>query len=139
MCLEKISERKIAEDDITVYKIIKYDNRIGEYFTPFMNKQIKIGETYNSELVVLNCGYNAIVQEGLHSFPGNCDLMILIEYMGLNFFKYKNCNFFIFKCIIPKNSKFYCGKFDISCFEYDYDYIDSIASDTLTYVEKITS
>jgi hypothetical protein len=78
--------------------------------TPFKNFKVIIGETYTSELIKDEAGN---VHEGLHSFRS-----------------YKNLSNsgIIAKCIIPKGSQYYEGKFGKKI---------SYASNKLTYVEIV--
>ena len=81
--------------------------------TPYMGANIIIGETYKSKLVV----EDANVENGLHSF--HTVLATKSDYF---------VNDVIVKCIIPKGSKYYKGKYG--------NYV-SYASNTLKYVEII--
>ncbi len=80
--------------------------------TPYRKFPIKIGKTYNSELIKKD----EYVYEGLHS------------YKNLNDAKKHHIGIYV-ECIIPKGSKYYEGKFDIDNAAY--------ASDKLTYVKII--
>lgn len=80
--------------------------------TPYRNFPIKIGKTYNSELIKRDDG---LIHKGLHSFKNSNDAKFYISGIYV-------------KCIIPKGSKYYEGKFA------DYN---SYASDKLTYVKII--
>ena len=79
--------------------------------TPYRFFPIEIGKTYDSELIKSD----DYIYEGLHSFKNLHD--VKNDYSGI-----------YAKCLIPKGSKYYEGKFN-EC--------DSYASDKLTYVKII--
>lgn len=81
------------------------------YATLYRRFPIEIGETYTSKLNK----YGNVVGEGLHSFVNYKDA--INDGPGV-----------VVKCIIPKGSNYYLGKFNNR---------DSYASDTLKYVEII--
>jgi hypothetical protein len=188
MCLSRISERKIATEDIVVYKFLSYNYKIihdhkylvsgndcvaiikgvkvvgkiskgnsdwyichnnsmfegfdtpqkygfkyswvfdqnvsslvikheevlsGGLVTPYRNYPVVIGETYQSDLVVVDDrGIGNEVEVGLHSFKHESDC--------------KKFDLVLVKCIIPKGSEYYEGFFK------DYE---SYASNQLKYVE----
>lgn len=85
------------------------------YSTPFQDALVEIGKTYKSNLTKRRSEVN----EGLHSFKLLSELK---NYLGTR----RTC--VIVKCIIPKGSNYYVGKF--------YD-CESYASDTLEYNELI--
>jgi hypothetical protein len=84
--------------------------------TPYQDVEIKIGETYKSELIK----YGSLIDEGIHSVKNLEDA---------NYFASFDKNRFVAKCIIPKGSKYYIGNFN--------GYV-SYASDTLKYIEVLT-
>jgi hypothetical protein len=84
--------------------------------TPYRDVEIKIGETYKSKLIK----YYSLIDEGIHSFENLEDAKFLVSF---------DKNRFVAKCIIPKGSEYYVGKYD--------GYV-SYASDTLKYVEILT-
>ena len=100
------SIKKIIVNDETIYNIECVD----EYYTPYQQFEVKIGETYFSKL---DKWYN-IVEKGLHSFETLKDA--------------KDCRDIIAKCIIPKGSEYYKGMFNDNI---------SYASNKLTYLEII--
>jgi len=81
------------------------------YVTPYQREVVEIGKTYISDLDTETNN----IEIGLHSF------------VHFNNLPARNENVFV-KCIIPKGSQYYKGKFDFD---------DSYASDKLTYVEII--
>lgn len=127
MCLDinKFSRAKIAKEDITCYKWVfvhvlsaSKKEKIYDYVTPFFYSHIKIGETYNSILEVRN-KYNPLYRTEIHSG--------LHSYADFHTPMSKKWGYsVIIKCIIPKGSKYYVGKFD-----GDKGY----ASDSLKYVK----
>lgn len=151
MCLEKISEKKVAKEDIVVYKFVLEEN--GKYITPFQETEIKIGETYNSEISIAekinlenihkylnNERYNSnrYINNALHSFKKYLEAVTVIDiFNGKLFLSGILTKYEMVKCIIPKNSIYYEGKYypfvGINC---DWGF-DCIASDTIKYVEFI--
>jgi hypothetical protein len=135
MCLnvKKNSIKKIALKNKVVYKVVKrYTN--GCLATPYQRKTIKLGETYNSELIKEGVS----VHHGLHSFLTLSEAKEEIFQFQLHDIfedingKYK---FLIVKCIIPIWSKYYVGKFHP--FAVTSNYNDSCASNRLKYIEII--
>lgn len=135
MCLDLHKSSRgilVAETDIVVYKYLKIRSG-GSLITPFQYSPVVIGETYESKLNVrlysdLNLDNDELpddlivgfVSEGLHSFG---------EFKNAyKQYKYDKCERVVVKCIIPKGSQYYIGKFDEHL---------SYASEKLTYVKKI--
>lgn len=128
MCLEKISEKIVATEDIVCYKqcrqmrdkkliwnlknifrfkwILDYDYT---YKTPFYYMEVELGKTYTS---VLQVDQDGTINKGLHSYANKVDtgFYALIE------------------CVIPKGATYYKG---IGLREPGY------ASDKLRYVKLI--
>lgn len=116
-------ERKIAETDIPCYKVMRFED--GEYYTPYYNMQMKIGERYDNkgeEIItdeVLNLKiwrgdrnkYKEIRQGFFHSFV---DYYYSADYYAHLFNKNKvgNFGFHIIECVIPKESQYIVG-FDL--------------------------
>ena len=126
MCLDRISKRKIAKEDIVVYKMIIKE---GEYFfTYFMNSQIYFNEIMSSELKeevrsAFTFSYSSsslrqIVEKGLHSFK-YIPTTILFDSKAL-----------LVECVIPKGSEYYEGYFSEE---------KSLASNQLIYKRIIKS
>ncbi len=94
--------------------IVNNDEKCKEcdYITPYRETGVEIGETYKSSLVKNEDGE---VDYGLHSFENLEDA------------KRDGGDTYV-KCIIPKGSQYYIGKFGCSI---------SYASDTLKYLEII--
>jgi len=118
MCLHlktRFAIRHKAKKDIIVYKeltekeVIINSNVKKVYITPYMNFEVKIGETYTSQLVK----DREFVFLGIHSVKNSNDLSEFLVKV---------------KCIIPKGAYYYKG-LNCDCRSY--------ASDQLTYVELI--
>lgn len=152
MCLvldDENNKAKIAESDITCYKILKLSpnsltNRgdVG-LKTYFQNANVKIGCEYESDLFSLSKGLIKTVEQGLHSFVyqgdiwhylGNYELSTVDHDMifddltlpkgtqVIDGFKV------IVECVIPKGSRYFKGYFGVYSFP-------SYASDKLRYVK----
>lgn len=121
MCLKlseanrKSSQYKIATEDISCYKVVKSHG--DRFYTPYFRADAQLGQTYYSEFTFNHYGD---VSRGLHSFKSlkaataEADSFI--------------ANTKIIRCVIPKGSRYYQGKFGNAI---------SYASDTLTYLEII--
>lgn len=124
MCLDLkyFAKKEIATEDIVVYKHLNRVYKLTEPYntsetifkTPFMDKTVELGKTYESKLKTeFQYPLKRVCKIGLHSF------------------KYKSMRLecwgdLICKCIIPKGSSYYIGKFWGD---------ESYASDKLTYIE----
>lgn len=97
-------------------ELVNLDN----YYTPYRNCVVEIGETYSSKLILEGTRKCAFVDVGIHSFKFKDDAV----YDAYSF----DTAFKIIKCIIPKGSEYFIGTF--------YG-IPSYASNTLTYLEII--
>lgn len=133
MCwVGKLTDRKVAIENVTVYKILAMDN-YGNYFSPFIGSYYSIGEKYvlnsitpKQDYVGVNVSVTCKIYEGMHSFNGNC----MVEYDTIKralVFKEDGimlCSIEIFnnnpillhtfvviaKCTIPKGSVYYENK-----------------------------
>ena len=126
MCLVlKADEVKVAESDIICYKVVLKTDE--DFVTYYRRSKVKLGCTYESELVVED-GFNTslnqvkVVEKGLHTF--DCTLHASY-FMDSNF----NQDSVLIQCVIPKGSKYYVG-----CFN---SYYNSYASEKLVYVKVI--
>lgn len=116
----------VAADDIVCYKhllISVFENR---YHTPYYKFEVVLNKVYSS--VISKKEYlddEMIIEEGLHSFKtiNDCE-----EDMFACFSNSTNEKRVIAKCIIPKGSTYYEGKF----FFYD-----AYASSEIKYLEII--
>ena len=111
MCLyTKQTEPKIAEKDIICYKFYRRYNKI--LISPYQGfRAPEIGITANANLgksyIPENDHYYDFkrVDEGFHSFK-------TLEEVKHKVNGYRNLDLVIFKCIIPKGSSYYEGRFD---------------------------
>jgi hypothetical protein len=111
--------KSIKVDGVEIIKdgCILDNDEVLVILTPLRKAEIKIGETYKSKLIK----NDSLIEEGIHSFESFEDAKRLASL---------DENRFVAKCIIPKGSKYYIGK-------YGNGYV-SYASDTLKYVEILT-
>jgi hypothetical protein len=125
MCLyiQKESKREKADEDIVVYKVLlRYaDDRGNILKTLYKKVKVELGKTYKSRLFKEKFINIHHINYGLHTF---------IEQPGLTKFNY-NITPYVAKCIIPKGSFYYKGRF------HDENFDDSYASNKLTYIEII--
>ena len=115
-------ERKIAETDIPCYKFMRFED--GEYYTPYYNMQMKIGERYDNkgeeiikdEVLSLKIWwrdwnkYKEIKQGFFHSFVDYYSADYYAQLFNKN--KAGNFGFYIIECVIPKESQYIVG-FDL--------------------------
>ena len=104
MCLIAISNTPyIAEQDIICYKIyILIDDK---YVSPYQKCDMpSINELVTTELQRSGDFY---IEKGFHSFAYLENAKIIADQF-INAWNYNTC---IAKCIIPKGSKYYSGKF----------------------------
>ena len=116
MCLyTKQVEPKIAEKDIVCYKFYRRYNEI--LISPYQEvtapeigivTNTKLGESHKLEndVFYIHEFYNIRrVDEGFHSFK-------ILEEIKHKINGYRNLDLVIFKCIIPRGSSYYEGRFD---------------------------
>ena len=116
MCLyTKQVEPKIAEKDIVCYKFYRRYNEI--LISPYQEvtapeigivTNTKLGESHKLEndVFYIHEFYNIRrVNEGFHSFK-------ILEEIKHKINGYRNLDLVIFKCIIPRGSSYYEGRFD---------------------------
>ena len=117
MCLyTKQTKPKIAEEDIICYKFYIRDNEI--LFSPYQGfrapeigivANTELGKSYrptdNGSYIHNFLGFKR-VDKGFHSFK-------ILEEIKHKINGYRNLDLVIFKCIIPRGSSYYEGRFDI--------------------------
>lgn len=121
MCLVADSDIPyIAEEDIICYKLYILIN--DKYVSPYQKCDMpNINELVTTELQKPG---DFCIGKGFHSFTYLEDAEIVAEQF-ITQYDYNTC---IATCIIPKNSKYYAGKFDKDC---------SYCSESIK-IEKIT-
>ena len=120
MCwIGRLKDRRIAEKDVTVYKILSKDMD-GNYTAPYRHTRYAIGKKYMVEVKPYHSGFsydNCHIHEGLHSFSGNC----LVQYGStVDAYIYNERVQFLYsinvcltslaviaKCTIPQGSEYY--------------------------------
>ena len=126
MCLyiTTLTKKEIASKDITCYKVVLPHPHIKEaYITPYMSMGVGIGAEFKSNIVIEELHeITMTIEKALHSFVNLEDA--ILEYR--NWVAYDAS---VIKCIIPKGSTYYKGRYEIEN--------DSYASDCIKYVEKI--
>lgn len=106
-----------AEEDLKVFKIVKYDNTAKNFISFYYNYTYNKGKTYNSRIYG-RCG---IISEGLHSYAPTvkmADYKICVKLYndvlpsGHRFYYevYQkgrtDCTLYRMDCIIPKGAKY---------------------------------
>lgn len=115
------TRKQTAKEDIVVYKRLCEFGGLKNskmYETPYREFKVKLGETYTSGLKRRSIFYFKICNIGLHSYENVTDAFD-------NQYHYWEV---IVKCIIPKGSKYYKGKFL---------HYNGFASDKLIYTKEI--
>lgn len=107
---ENVSTRKTT---IGGRPLIEFST-VASYVTPYMAEKVNPGKTYDSDLVVEPNRLS--IEVGLHAYARKKDVVSRLERL---------CIGMLAKCVIPKGSKYYVGKFL---------YNKSYASDRLRYV-----
>jgi hypothetical protein len=117
--------KSIKVDDVEIIKngFVLDNAKVLSFLTPFRNVEIEIGETYKSKLIK----NDSLVEDGIHSLKKLKDAKLIASF---------DKDRFVVKCIIPKGSEYYVGKYSDDIYS-DSDYV-SYASDTLKYVEVLT-
>ena len=123
MCLKlkRGAKKKVAKEDIVVYKHLM-DLMDGRYATPYQHDPVEIPSTVKSR--VLERLDNEIY-EGIHSFA---DYESAYSDMEDEWHNYSEPKRSLVKCIIPKGTKYYKGKFEG---------MPAYASKKLKYVEVL--
>lgn len=118
MCLtlSRFSFKKLAFTDVVCYKFLTLYNN-GALETPYQDVQVRIGETYESDLIKNH--FNEI-EIGLHSFAE----LAAAQEKARDY----SSDVIVVECVIPKWSWYYKGIF---CNYYSY------ASNKLKYVKII--
>lgn len=138
MCLsiKEKSCKQTAKKDIVCYKFLEqrfdknmYWKHLYATITPFMFKEITIGNTYESDLKIETFFDGGVliktnrVEIGLHSMTSKQDCINAASHW-VN----EGRNQLIVKCIIPKGSQYYVGT---------YQCLKSYASTAIQYVEVV--
>lgn len=118
MCLTKIGNVLVAEEDIVCYKFLDRD---GEFLvSPYYFKEYFIDELITSEFSFdrrwdsLACDMKPCIESGLHTFvnkQGVLDYVGVVIKMCAYDGKEYGPNVVIATCIIPKGSVYYLGGF----------------------------
>lgn len=151
MCLylDPNYNRKVAEEDIEVFKVVKSVERDGipTYYSPFMNMIYEVGGEYSSELVVEtvtvkpSCSsarnildyivfiedvsaYVNLVDEALHSFASLEDATRFCDEEN----EYLTAH--VMRCVIPKGASYVEG---------DWPYFSSLLTEKPTVVKSFGS
>ena len=98
---------EIAQEDIICYKFYKlYDN--GELLSPYQGLHApainKVTNTLLDRAYLSNYRATYIISRGFHSFKYLDDLINELDF-------WQSFDIKIFRCIIPKGTKYYEGKF----------------------------
>lgn len=116
MCL--VSQRKepfIAQRDIKVYKLLRYNETKGVYVTPFYDKEVQIGENlYGGEtLPELAIDDDNLINIGkgyVHAYvkPLQKHYISVLKWLSIHG---KAEQLFFYEAIIPKGTEYYIDRF----------------------------
>lgn len=119
MCwLGNINDKKFANEDVTVYKILAKKVN-GKYIAPIMGKEYKIGERYKTSLRPKESPRTQVseINEGFHSFNKECIaffndyrqvVVCRVDGTYLTTIRCSECtNAVVAKCTIPRGSTYY--------------------------------
>jgi len=104
---DKISESKIAKKDIVCYKILKtyrYEN-VDILVSPYREALYYLETIMESKLFCCMANEGQLVTEGLHTYIRYQDAKEDVDRLH-------TLKWIIVKCIIPKEAKYYTGKFN---------------------------
>ena len=107
MCLDTYhDEPKIADRDITAYKVVKAPMYAKYYISPYrgemyMNRDIKDSKLGTYQAFLYGSAYT-VVEEGLHTICSKKEAFNLASQFT---------NGAVMKCIIPKGTKYFEGRF----------------------------
>lgn len=138
MCLRILSnsEALISENDIECYKIVLKNKNIffKKYYTLARLIHIKLGKEYTSDFefgtetkFIPRAGHSftkRTIEKGLHSFTNLREAKSFCQTELLD----NSYHYYIVKCIIPKKSKYYFGRFGDR---------EGYASNCIKYTEEI--
>lgn len=131
MCLriEPNQESSVAQEDITVYKVMRYRRLTGKWFSPYRMTKYNLNQFVTSIMQYGHLGADTI-EAGLHSFATREDAQYLRD---LFISTYENYDYHILICKIPKGAQYYLGTFRVKTSEETDGYTDlsSYASNTL--------
>lgn len=117
----------IAKEDMIVYKILDgHPDEENSVISPFRGFRYILNTPYNTNI---KHGYDfSIITEGFHSFLTIKDVM---NYFDDPFNGFFNNKFVVYKCIIPKGSEYFLGKYgdiasdNIFITDESFNYTDS--------------
>ena len=106
MCLGKVGDKKIAEEDMTVWKVccVKEEYVISSY--RYFNYQFE--EIYETPIEVEEYPDERIIHAGFHSFPNLIDAKREAEFWNE---RDRIKEEMVIKCTIPKGTIYYEGEF----------------------------
>lgn len=121
MCIYTSEKRKIAEEDIVVYKVLieKIDNKSGYQYlsSPIFNYQFTILNGQEKNCIFNNQSSEDVVTDGFITMVGRgffhsyCDVNNAFMDWDYNIKKY---GYGVYKCIIPKGSEYFYSEFSKS-------------------------
>lgn len=150
MCLiiETNQKAKVAKEDIVCFKVaIELEG--GTLISPYAEHEFELYQMYESDLEIDSFNKHQVLK-GFHSFSNLYDAVVEAE-TWIDALESDSNKVYIFKCIIPKGSKYYPGTFIITvdmlnenkrikystmldCLRQSKSY----ASKRIKYLEKIT-
>lgn len=144
MCLEvsKSSKPRVTNRDITCYKLCILDTKYNIIYSPYQNKRYIIGRTYKARVIdtkptfLKDYVWRRIysITHGFHTFSTLHGCIEYKNHMSYNYPCPSDTDVYIMiKCIIPKGSLIYRGKYEYSGGKF----LKCYASNKLKIEEKI--
>jgi len=135
MCLNIISAPKVAEEDISCYKILEECKLEGyPYKSPFQENPIKSEIVYgfspyvgegDRTIKIDSYGYRIISEGYIHTYQSKIVAKEIVNYYQSLFGKY----FHLFECKIPTGTEYYDG--------FDSNLLSGYASERIVFVKKL--
>ena len=123
MCWSGKNERKIAKDDIKVFKVVRGDKKSSFFKSAYYNFIYRLGFVYSSRIRKESDLFDTTrikIDNGIHSYSRDCKVAVTGDYIFIRsctnketldtFSKYTllpEKQFYCLDCIIPKRSAYY--------------------------------
>ena len=125
MCLFTEEKRKVATEDIVVYKILRYNKLTGKCYAPYVGRRGKV-YLYKKGLNVargkesikldfMSCTTWTIDKGFLHAFTRKAKALPDIELLTESTTYPSRDKYIVTKMIIPKGTEYYNGEGDEIC------------------------
>lgn len=121
MCWYGENNRKIAKEDIKVFKIVKGNKKSSSFNSIYYHFIYKLGLVYSSRIKKGPVLFDSIrIRNGIHSYSSDCKVIVVEDLISIqNRINNENLDifskhtlssqqeFYVLDCIIPKRSSYY--------------------------------